>query len=220
MIDHLREIFVDPNNLFYSVLLMVCFGIFVLEVVGLLFGATTDWLDNIIPDSFKFDVHLDGDSPNFFVASSSWLYFGQIPLLIWLIIFFGGWGTLGLVLQSLASEQIGFSFEPIVSLPVTFALNLFLVHFVCKIVKPIIPKDETTAIELDQLIGRDAEIVIGTARLNFPAQAKVTDSYGTTHYIMVVPDKDEECKQGDKVYILEKKENIFVVFKLFEGQKN
>ena len=220
MIEGIIQTFIDPNNIFFSICLTVCFGIFILELIGLLFGITNDWLDQIIPDSFKLDIDLNADSPNFIVATSSWLYLGRIPLLIWLLLFFGGWGTIGLVLQSLAYEYIGFSFENLIAISITFVLNLFLIHFVCKIVKPIIPQDETTAIELDELIGRDAEIVIGTARLNYPAQAKVKDAHGTTHYIMVVPDKDEECKQGDKVYILEKKDNIFIVFKFYDGQKN
>src|SRR5690606_22910296 len=117
-------------------------------------------------------------SHGFLVTLSSWVYLGRMPFLIWLISFFGGWGVTGVVLQDIVTDYFGTPFIALIAIPVSFAINLFVVRYVCKAIQPILPKDETYAIENKELIGLKAEIVIGTAKLNFPAQAKVKDQHG------------------------------------------
>lgn len=208
----LWQVFNAPENFIFSVCLVVCGAIVLLEVIGLLIGFSNDWIDNLVPDILKVDVelNLDGGS-GFLVAFCSWLYLGRMPLLFWLIIFFGGYGVLGLVLQLNAENYLGNLITPLIALPSVFVINLFVTHFFCRIVNPIIPKDETTAIQLSELIGLTGEIVIGTAKPNYPAQAKVKDQHGTVHYIMVVPLNDTEFTQGDKVIVYERNNEIFSV---------
>ena len=134
-----------------------------------------------------------------------------MPFLIWLIVFFGGWGVTGLVLQNLVTNYFGNPFIALIAVPVAFLINLFVVRYVSMVLKRILPTDETYAIENKELIGLKAEIVIGTAKLNFPAQAKVKDQHGTMHYIMVVPQSDVEYKQGDTVILADLHDNQFVV---------
>lgn len=211
MIVELWQLFTAPQNTFFAVCLTVCACIFILELIGLLVGFSNDYLDNILPDVLKIDIDGVNASHGFFVTLSSWVYLGRMPFLIWLIIFFGGWGVTGLVLQNIVTDYFGNPFIALIAVPVSFAINLFLVRYVCMAIKPILPRDETYAIETKELIGLEAEIVIGTAKLNFPAQAKVKDKYGTMHYIMVIPQSDVEYKQGDKVILAELHDNQFVV---------
>ncbi len=59
-------------------------------------------------------------------------------------------------------------------------------------------------------VGEEVEIVIGTSRSGFPAEAKFKDMYGQLHYIMVEPEDAEiEFKQGTKVVLTEKKGSTF-----------
>lgn len=219
MIIEIWQVFVDPNNLFFSVCLTVCVLIIALEIIGLLVGASNEWLDNLLPDSLKVDLDGVGASHGVLVTLSSWIYLGRMPFLIWLIIFFGGWGIVGLLLQMTLNDVLGMSFTQLVAVPVALAINLFVVRYLCMAINPFIPKDETYAVESSEFIGLDAEIVIGVAKHDYPAQAKLKDRHGTTHYIMVVPPVDAEFKQGDKVVVTAQKDGVFEAIELGEFNK-
>jgi hypothetical protein len=74
----------------------------------------------------------------------------------------------------------------------------------------VMPKDETTAIGLDDLVRRDAEIQIGTARAGSPARAKVIDMHGQTHFVMVEPhDTATELPAGDTVLLVRREGQTF-----------
>ena len=53
------------------------------------------------------------------------------------------------------------------------------------------------------LVGRMATIVLGTARQGSPAQAKVRDQHGQTHYVMLEPDEDGASFQAGLVPVPE-----------------
>jgi hypothetical protein len=74
----------------------------------------------------------------------------------------------------------------------------------------IMPKDETTAIDIDDLVRRDAEIQIGTARAGSPARAKVIDMHGQAHFVMVEPhDTATELPAGDTVLLVRREGQTF-----------
>ena len=74
----------------------------------------------------------------------------------------------------------------------------------------VMPKDETTAIELDELVRRDAEIQIGTARAGSPARAKVIDVHGHPHFVMVEPhDQTLALNAGDTVLLVRREGQTF-----------
>jgi hypothetical protein len=55
----------------------------------------------------------------------------------------------------------------------------------------LIPRDETTAVPDQSLVGRVGTIVIGTARAGRPAEARIRDEHGATHYVMVEPEEPD-----------------------------
>ena len=71
------------------------------------------------------------------------------------------------------------------------------------------PRDETEAVAEASFIGRDAQIVLGTARAGSPAQAKLQDAFGKTHYIMFEPLGDEAVAAGSIVTLQEKRDKTF-----------
>ena len=79
-----------------------------------------------------------------------------------------------------------------------------LVRFSAQLIAKILPQDETMAIYSEELIGRTAVIVLGEAKQNYPAQAKVSDQYGKTHYILVEPEQNETFTQGQSVVLTQK----------------
>lgn len=219
MIMEIWQVFTEPQNLFFSVCLTVCVFIVALELIGMIVGASSDWADNFIPDALKIDIDGVQAADGLFVTLSSWIYLGRMPFLIWLIVFFGGWGVTGTVLQLTMEDIFGNPLIALIAVPIAFFINLFVVRYFCMAMKPILPKDESFAVQTSDFIGIEAEIVVGVAKLNSPAQAKLTDRYGTTHYIMVVPQLDTEFKQGDKVIVAEQNGNIFEAIELGEFKK-
>ncbi|MBU0960280.1 MAG: YqiJ family protein, partial [Proteobacteria bacterium] len=74
------------------------------------------------------------------------------------------------------------------------------------------PKDETYVVSEKSFLGQIATITMGTARDNNPAQAKLKDQHGQTHYILVVPDNPAASfQQGDKTIIVSQNGSIFKV---------
>lgn len=69
----------------------------------------------------------------------------------------------------------------------------------------IIPRDETSAVSEQSLVGRVAVISGGTARRGLAAQARVRDAHGRTHYVMVEPDVDDQTfGEGTPVLVVRK----------------
>ena len=88
--------------------------------------------------------------------------------------------------------------------PACVFLCMPFVRFSAMLIARILPQDETTAIYSDELIGRTATIILGDARPQYPAQAKVKDQHGLTHYILVEPEQDEIFSQGQSVVLTQK----------------
>ena len=54
-------------------------------------------------------------------------------------------------------------------------------------------------------VGDSGTIVLGEARRGAPAQARVRDAHGRTHYLMVEPDLDDEVfDEGAQILIVRK----------------
>lgn len=88
--------------------------------------------------------------------------------------------------------------------PACLFLCMPLVRVAAKLISKIIPKDETTAIHSDDLIGRTAKIILGEAKPNSPAQAKVKDQFGQMHYVLVEPELDVVFTQGQDVILTQR----------------
>lgn len=212
------ELFTHASNLFFSVslCLMLLLGIF--ECLLLVLGASSQgFLDQFIPDdignSKSLGIDLETDQ-SLFVQFLDWLYLGRIPVLIWLIIFLTVYALFGFAMQALYFSFIQ-QYLPIwIAAPASLFLCMPLVRIVAATIAKILPKDETTAIYSDELIGRTALIILGEARQNYPAQAKVLDQFGQTHYILVEPELNITFSQGQEVVLTQKTVNGFQAIQL------
>ena len=88
-------------------------------------------------------------------------------------------------------------------------LSLPLVRATAGGLYKILPKDETTAVSQDTLIGRVGVIVLGEARPGSPAQVRVKDGFGQTHYVMAEPDGDTALQQGEAVLLVSLHGHVF-----------
>ena len=67
----------------------------------------------------------------------------------------------------------------------------------------LLPKTETSAVSASHLGRRFGVVTQGTARQDAPAEVKVTDRHGNTHYLRAVPLKEgEEIATGTRVLVI------------------
>ena len=187
----------------------------ILEGVGALFGASISSIfSGLFPDSnIEIDVG-DLNSPGIFARALSWLRVGQVPILVLIIVFLLGFGISGLILQNFLLMTFGLMLPAFVAAILAFAISLPIVRVLGSGLNKIIPKDETSAVSKDTFIGRIATITLGESKNSSPAEAKVKDSFGKYHYIMVEPDIEGDIfVQGSKVLLVRQSGSKFYAIK-------
>jgi hypothetical protein len=166
----------------------------VIEAMALMIGmSTSHWGDGAAID------HPDGVPDGVL----GWLHFGRIPILISLVIFLTTFALGGFVCQFVAKAMIG-SFIPLpAAVALAFLAGIFGVRFFGGVLAKVMPRDETTAVSDASLVGRIGNIVIGTARAGKPAEARVRDEHGASHYVMVEPEEpDQVFESGASVLLV------------------
>jgi len=190
------ELFDTPAFAPFAIAGLVLLILLAVEVLGFFFGGMSGFLDNLLPDAlvdadFDADLSVDADTDlSLGLKALDWLYVGRIPTMILLILFIASFCIAGYVLQQLSFSVLGRYLSPWLASLDALVISFPLLKLVAALIYPIIPKDETTAISGDSLVGSSARILIGHASIGSPAQAKLTDKHGQTHYIMVEPDPD------------------------------
>ena len=179
-----------PENLPFSVALLVMLLIGLVEAVGLGAGAV------------HLDVDADMDGGGDLLG---WLGVGRIPLLMVLVVFLAIFGLAGLTIQQVAGPLSLW-----IAAPAAAVAALPLTGICARGLGRIMPRDETTAVSLDSLVGKRGTITIGTARAGSPAQARVKDVHGQTHYVMVEPhEADHPIGEGQTVLLIRRDGNLF-----------
>ena len=186
-----------------AIALMVLLG--VLEVISMLAGGISDWLDNLL----HAEVGLDVADAGIFVRFLSWLYVGRIPVLMLMVVFLAVYGLTGYLFQTAFTTVFGSYLNGTLAAVIVWFLSLPLVRVTASGLYKIMPKDETTAVSQENLIGRIGTVVLGEARVGNAAQVRVKDAYGQQHYVMVEPDSEDVLKQGDAVLLVSLDGNTF-----------
>ncbi|HZG09592.1 MAG TPA: YqiJ family protein [Allosphingosinicella sp.] len=178
-----------PENLPFTVALTVMLLIGVVEALGL--GGS----------AVNVDVGADADGGDLL----GWLGFGRVPLLMVLVVFLAAFGLIGLGIQQALgpmSPWFASGLAALAALPVTGLGARGLAR--------IMPQDETTAVSLDTLVGKRGTVTVGTARSGSPAQARVRDIHGQSHYVMVEPhDPTHSIAEGETVLLVRRDGHVF-----------
>ncbi len=235
MIAHLLE----PQTAPFAVALGVMLLIALMEGVGLLFGfALSGLVDAVLPDFDVPDVDLpDVDVPDVdvdvdagvdvhapdidapavasggaFTQFLGWLCFGRVPALVLLVAFLTAFGLFGLILQSLVKGMAGAYLPALVASVPVFAAALPATRYLGLGLSKIMPKEESEAVSQENFIGKIAVVTTGVAKRGLPAQAKLQDHYGQTHYVLAEPDLDDETfEAGSEVLLVRRTGSTFRV---------
>ncbi len=201
-------------NVPFAVALVLMLFIGLLEGTASLFGAGfSHVLDSLVPDvdiGVDVDVAPDGlGSQSALSKLLGWLRVGKVPVLILLVVFLTTFGLIGYIGQYLIRGVAGFYLPATLASVGALAASIPVLRLSTSVLERILPRDETSAVSHDTFIGRTAVITLGTARRGTPAQARLRDRHGQTHYVMVEPDSDEDFPTGTVVLLVKRDSAIF-----------
>lgn len=233
----MTEFLLAQGNLPFTIALAVMAGIALLEAVGTLLGLSSSAghsgdvsgpdLD-AHPDLGHPELHLDGhpdldghagvhgDAHAEAHGASAigrflgWLGLGRLPAMVWLVVFLTSFGLTGLVLQMLIRKLAGGLLPAGAAAPVALFLCLPMVRVSGGVLARILPRDETSAVPAESFVGSLAVVTLGTARHGQPAEAKLKDIHGKTHYVLVEPESgSEELETGSQVLLIRRAGAVF-----------
>jgi hypothetical protein len=193
IMDQTLALLTAPANLPFAVALALMLMIGLVEAIGL--GGS----------AVELEADVDGDA-----GLLAWLGLGRLPLLIVLVVFLALFGIIGLVVQQVASGLAGAPLPPLLASGGAALAALPLTGVAGRGLARVLPRDETTAVPLDSLVGRTGAIVTGEARSGCPARARVADRHGQAHYVMVEPDNAGQIfREGETVLLVRRDAETF-----------
>lgn len=192
----------------FAVAIGVTLAIAAIELLGLLLGTQPSaMVDSALPD-------LDTDIPDVELGplsqSLSWLSFGRLPALVVLILLTASFGLCGFALQEALRQVLGFALDPwLASIPAAIGA-VFVTRHVGLAIARIMPKEETEAVSTKAFVGRVATVFRGVAGPGAPAEAKLTDIHGKTHYLLIEPEDGETVMpEGSEVVIIRQQGSVY-----------
>lgn len=178
------ELLVAPAAVVFTAALVLMLAIGAIEALGL--GAS----------GLELDLDLDS-------GLLDWLGVGRVPLLVLLVAFLAAFGGLGLAGQQVALLTTGALLSPWLAIPAALVAALPLTALLARGLARIMPRDETTAFEIDDLVGHAGKITVGRASAGSPARTRVIDPHGQPHHVLVEPnDPAVTFEEGDTVLLV------------------
>lgn len=191
------SLFTAPETLPFGVGFGLIVGIALLEGFGMLVSLSpSNLIDDWLPD-------VGGEGALDRVLG--WLHVGRVPALVLLLLFLAGYVLFGYGLQMVAHGLLGGYLPAWMAGLLAVPSGLATVRGLGSLIAHIVPRDETSIVSEQSLVGRVGVITAGVARRGLAAQARVRDALGRSHYLMVEPDLDDEVfEEGAQVLIVRK----------------
>jgi hypothetical protein len=192
----------------FAVALGLTLAIALIELAGVLIGLSpSEAIDSTLPDA-------DPDVPDLQLEPLSqfltWLSFGRLPALVVLILLTTSFGLGGYIVQEAMRRIFGFALEPAIASAPAAVFSLFATHHLGHWLGRLMPREETEAVSTADFIGRVATVFRGTASAGKPAEAKLTDIHGKTHYLLVEPDDAAQTlPEGSEVVLVRREGPVF-----------
>lgn len=165
-----------PENLPFAVALALLVLLVIVQVTG---------ISDFLGDADGHDAELDAGS-----ALASVTGLGALPFVVWLSFFLATFGLVGLSLQQLVTSFFGAPFGPGAATAMGLLAAWPVNTVITRLLGRVWPRDETTAVPVDALLGRKGTIEIGRATRGSAARAQVRDVHGQVHLVMVEPHED------------------------------
>ncbi|MBX9874745.1 MAG: YqiJ family protein [Beijerinckiaceae bacterium] len=158
---------------------------------------------------FGLDTHVDVDT-DADIDLLGWLGVGTLPLMIVIVVLLALFGTIGLIIEQVSHDIFGAMVSPLIAAPASLLISLPLTGLSARGLARILPRDFTTAVSLDTLVGESGRILTGRARQGSPAKARVEDAHGQAHFVMVEPNTpDQTLEEGEIILLVRREDTVF-----------
>jgi len=193
------SLFITAETLPFGIAFALIIALALIEGLGMLVSLSpSSLLDHLVPD-------VDTDVDTGLDRVLGWLHLGRVPSLVLLVLFLSGYALFGYSLQAVVHGLFGLYLPAWLAGLLAVPPGLVTVRSLGTLLAHLIPRDETSAVSEQSLIGRTGVISGGAARRGLAGQARVRDSHGRSHYLMVEPDVDDEVfDHGVEVLIVRK----------------
>lgn len=194
------EFWLADQNLPFAGAGFLLVGLMILQLSGV-----TDFAPDL-------DADMDGDVDGAGIANGllSFLGLGRLPLMIWLALFLLLFMLIGYIGQQIVHGMTGGLMSAWLAGPLAAVAAIPATAISARPLARIMPKDETTAVSIDSLVGRFAVLGTGTAKPGSPARAKVIDIHGHPHFVMVEPDNEgQQFVSGEKLLLVRREGDLF-----------
>jgi len=187
----------------------------VAQVIGV--SDMLDATDADIDIDLDVDVDTDVSSVGAVDGLMSMIGLGRVPFTIWLASFLFIFAGIGVGIQMFAENLTGSPLYVWLAVVLAGGATLPVNGIIARPLAAILPQDETSAVSVNTLVGRRAEILDGTARAGSPARARVRDYHGQAHNVMAEPhNENEEIQAGETVLLVRREGEIFYASRLQE----
>ncbi|QQX81112.1 DUF1449 family protein [Shewanella sp. KX20019] len=199
----------NQDNLPYTISLCIVFVLGMVESLSLVIGASfLGLLDDWTPNDNSADVAG-------VTGLVGWLCISRLPLLIWFVLALLSFAIAGFSLNYFSLSWFDSLLPQAISLPLSLLLMGFSCHFLGSKLADILPKNESSAVSVEDLNGCVGILTIGKAVLGNPSEALVKDDYMQKHYVLVEPDEvGVEFLTGTQVVLLKRKGRVWSAAKL------
>lgn len=186
-----------PENVVFVTAIVLMLLIGVVQLIGL--------------GGFDADLHPDLDlHAHAEFDALGWLGVGRLPLLMLIVLFLAVFGLAGLIVQQIAVDWTGAPLGGWIAVPVVGLGALPVTGLAARGLARILPRDHTTAVPLEVLIGSTAQVLTGRATPGSPARARAEDHHGQAHYVMVEPDRPGQIfEEGERVLLVRREGELF-----------
>jgi hypothetical protein len=174
----------QSDNTIFAIAFCVVLLFALVELAGLLFGAS-------LSDALEVE---DG-------GVFGWLNSGSLPFLIQLCVLLSLFSVSGYTTQALAYHYIGRALPQSAAVAIAFVSALFVGRVASKLLGKFWPKDESSAVTRDALVGRVGTVTLGTATPERAAEVRVTGPNGDMHYVLTFA-VQEPLPQGCQVLLI------------------
>ena len=158
---------------------------------------------SVAPADAPHAVTPDANTPGAILRILSWVGVGKVPILVVAIVFLMTFAGTGLAVQAILKSFINHMAPAALACIPALLLAFPVTRHATSAIAKVIPKETTEAVSTRSFIGMVAKITIGTARTGHPAEAKLVDRFGRTHYFMVEPDlEDDTFETGSEVLLV------------------
>lgn len=190
----------------FSVVIGFIFVLAVFELLTLLIGMSlSSILDHALPD-INFDLDMAGPLGDLM----AYMKIKDVPSSIVIVVFLASYAVTGVLFQGALLAILGWVMPIYLAIPLASFSCIPLFTISVRFVAFIMPKDESYAISSDTFINSVATVLSDGCTRSSPREARITDTYGKPHYVMVMPSDESAFSEGERVFIIGREEDFYV----------